>query len=180
MLRWIVLTMLLVPCVAFAADFWDGNAALQRGDAAFEGGLNVASNSFPPGTQITIQDEDTGKTVTATVTGRIEGQSDILLLMSPKTAEAARLARSAGAEVALEVSTEYADTSVEANLLRIAARTTYAVIDPATSGVLARGTREATNSGREKDVGRVALGAEIGKDVARVIQDVLDRRARGG
>ena len=88
MLRWIVLTMLLVPCVAFAADFWDGNAALQRGDAAFEGGLNVASNSFPPGTQITIQDEDTGKTVTATVTGRIEGQSDILLLMSPKTAEA--------------------------------------------------------------------------------------------
>lgn len=98
----------------------------------------------------------------------------------PAPAEAARLARSAGAEVALEVSTEYADTSVEANLLRIAARTTYAVIDPATSGVLARGTREATNSGREKDVGRVALGAEIGKDVARVIQDVLDRRARGG
>ncbi len=88
MMRWIVLTMLLVPCVVFAADFWDGNAALQRGDADFEGGLNVASNSFPPGTQITILDEDTGKTVTATVTGRIEGQSDILLLMSPKTAAA--------------------------------------------------------------------------------------------
>jgi hypothetical protein len=88
MMRWIVLTMLLVPFMASAADFWDGNAALQRGDADFESGLNVTSNSFPPGTKITILDEDTGKTVTATVTGRIEGQSDILMLMSPKTAEA--------------------------------------------------------------------------------------------
>ena len=88
MMRWIVLAMLLVPLAAFAADFWDGNAALQRGDADFESGLNVASNSFPPGTKITIQNQDTGRTVTATVTGRIEGQSDILLLMSPKTAAA--------------------------------------------------------------------------------------------
>ena len=88
MKRWIVLLLLFVPFLAAAAGFWDGNAALQRGDAAFESGLYVASNSFPPGTQITIQNQDTGKTVTATVTGRIDGQSDILVLLSPKTAQA--------------------------------------------------------------------------------------------
>ena len=88
MKRWLVLSLLLVPMLAVAADFWDGNAALQRGDADFESGLNVTSNAFPAGTQITILNEDTGKTVTATVTGRIEGQSDILVLLSPKTAQA--------------------------------------------------------------------------------------------
>jgi rare lipoprotein A (peptidoglycan hydrolase) len=88
MKRWIGLSLLLVPFLASAAGFWDGNAALQRGDAGFESGLYAVSNSFPPGTQITIQNQDTGKTVTATITGRIEGQSDILVLLSPKTAEA--------------------------------------------------------------------------------------------
>ena len=88
MKRWIVLSLLLVPMLAAAADFWDGNAALQRGDADFESGLNVTSNAFAPGTQITILNQDTGKSVTATVTGRIEGQSDILVLLSPKTAQA--------------------------------------------------------------------------------------------
>jgi len=90
---WIVLSLLLVPFFASAADFWDGNAALQRGDATFESGLYATSNSFPAGTQITILNEDTGKTVTATVTGRIEGQSDILVLLSPKTAEALGLSQ---------------------------------------------------------------------------------------
>jgi cell division septation protein DedD len=88
MKRWIVLSLLFVPFLAAAAGFWDGNAALQRGDATFESGLYATSNSFPPGTQITIQNQDTGKTVTATITGRIEGQSDILVLLSPKTAQA--------------------------------------------------------------------------------------------
>src|SRR5271157_5810131 len=88
MKRWILLSLIFVPLLASAASFWDGNAALQRGDASFESGLYAASNSFPAGTQIAIQNQDTGKTVTATVTGRIEGQSDILVLLSPKTAEA--------------------------------------------------------------------------------------------
>jgi len=93
MKRWIVLSLLLVPLLASAEGFWDGNAALQRGDASFESGLYATSNSFPPGTQITIQNQDTGKTVTATITGRIEGQSDILVLLSPKTADALGLPR---------------------------------------------------------------------------------------
>ena len=88
MKRWIVVPLLLVPLLASAAGFWDGNAALQRGDANFESGLFAASNSFPAGTQITIQNQDTGKSATATITGRIEGQSGILVLVSPKTADA--------------------------------------------------------------------------------------------
>ena len=88
MKRWIGLTLLLVPFVASAAGFWDGNAALERGDAAFESGLYAASNSFPKDTRILIENLDTGKTTAATITERIEGRSDILVLLSPKTAEA--------------------------------------------------------------------------------------------
>jgi rare lipoprotein A (peptidoglycan hydrolase) len=88
MKRWIGLSLLLVPFLVSAAGFWDGNAALQRGDAAFESGLYAASNSFPKDTRILIENLDTGKTSTATITERIEGRSDILVLLSPKTAEA--------------------------------------------------------------------------------------------
>jgi rare lipoprotein A (peptidoglycan hydrolase) len=88
MKRWIGLTLLLVPFIVSAAGFWDGNAALERGDAAFESGLYAASNSFPKDTRIIIENLDTGKTAAATITERIEGRSDILVLLSPKTAEA--------------------------------------------------------------------------------------------
>ncbi len=98
----------------------------------------------------------------------------------PALSETTRLARSAGAEVVLEVSTDYADTSLSADLLRISARTTYTLIDTATSGVLTRGTREASNRDRERDVNRAALGAEIGRDIARAVSDFLARRAPAG
>ena len=113
MKRWIVLSLLLVPLLASAAGFWDGNAALQRGDAGFESGLYAASNSFPPGTQITIQNQDTGKTVTATITGRIEGQSDILVLLSPKTADALGLPQGTLGRVRVTVPTR-ADSTASA------------------------------------------------------------------
>jgi hypothetical protein len=86
----------------------------------------------------------------------------------PAAGDAARLARSAGAEVALEIVTDYADTSLGRDLLRISARTTYTLIDTATS------------RDREKDVNRAALGAEIGRDIVREVKDVLDRRPRAG
>ena len=99
----------------------------------------------------------------------------------PAPADAAKMARSAGAEVALEVATDYADVGIAKDLLRISARTTYTLIDPSTSGVLARGTRTATNRDREKDVTRTVLGAEIGKDVAQLVRDYLDHHpVRGG
>jgi rare lipoprotein A (peptidoglycan hydrolase) len=113
MKRWIVLSLLLVPLFASAVGFWDGNAALQRGDAEFESGLFATSNSFPIGTQITIQNQDTGKAVNATITGRIEGQSDILVLVSPKTATAIDLPQGTLARVRVTVSPS-AEPSVSA------------------------------------------------------------------
>jgi len=99
----------------------------------------------------------------------------------PTPPEAAGMARSAGAEVALEVSTEYADTSLGTDLVQISARATYALIDTSTSVVLTLGTRTATNRNREKDVTRAALGAEIGQGIGQVIRDYLDRHPiRGG
>jgi len=97
----------------------------------------------------------------------------------PGPAEAARMARSAGAQVVLEVATEYSDTTLDADILRISARTTYTVIDSSTSNVLARGTRNATNRDRERDVSRAALGSEIGKDLAGVFRDFLDHHPPG-
>lgn len=88
MKRWIGISLLLVPFLVSAAGFWDGNAALQRGDAAFESGSYAASNSFLKDTRIFIENLDTGKTASATITSRIEGRSDILILLSPKAADA--------------------------------------------------------------------------------------------
>ena len=39
MKRWIAIVMSFLPPVASAAGFWDGNAALQRGDSSFYSGL---------------------------------------------------------------------------------------------------------------------------------------------
>jgi hypothetical protein len=93
----------------------------------------------------------------------------------PGTPELARLARAAGAQVVLQCSTEYADTTLGADLVRISARTTYALIDSSNGAVIAEGTQEATNKDREHDVGRAALGGEIGKAVVLQVRKVLDR-----
>ncbi len=63
----------------------------------------------------------------------------------PAPAELARRARSAGAEMALEVAAEYVDRTLGADLVRISARTSFSLIDSATGGVIAQGTQEATN-----------------------------------
>ncbi len=94
----------------------------------------------------------------------------------PGPAELARLARSAGAEVVLEVAAEYVDSSIGADLVRISARTSFALIDSATGGIVAQGTQEATNKDRERDVSRAVLGSEIGREVAVRVKKALDRR----
>jgi hypothetical protein len=103
MKRWICLSLLLVPLLASAESFWDGNAALQRGDATFESGSFAASNSFPPDTQILVQNVQTGKSTPVTVTKRIDGQSDILVLLSPPAAAALGIAQGAMASVRVTV-----------------------------------------------------------------------------
>lgn len=84
----------------------------------------------------------------------------------PAAAELAHIAQSAGADIVLEVATDYSDTLLGMDMLRISARTTYSLIDSTTSAIIAHGTREATNKDRERDVSRSVLGGEIGKDVA--------------
>jgi len=99
MKRWVVLSLLMIPVVAFADSYWEGDAALQRGDAAFESGLYAASNSFAPDTQLNVQNLDNGKSTAATVTERADGQSDILILLSPKAADAIGIAAGSVARV---------------------------------------------------------------------------------
>ena len=103
MKRRIGLCLLLVPLLASAAGFWDGNAALQRGDSTFESGSFAASNSFPPDTRILVTNLETGKTAEVTVTKRIESQSDILILLSPKAASALGLSKGMLASVRITV-----------------------------------------------------------------------------
>lgn len=99
MKRWIGIVMLLAPLCLSAQSFWDGNATVQRGDAGFESGLFAVSNSFPPESRIVIQNLDTGQSTPATVTQRMDGQPDVLLLLSPKTAAAIGIAQGSIARV---------------------------------------------------------------------------------
>jgi hypothetical protein len=77
---------LSVSLFASAQSFWDGNAAVQRGDSRFESGSFAASNSFPADTQILIENLETGKTTKAVVSQRMPSQSDLLVLLSPRAA----------------------------------------------------------------------------------------------
>ena len=94
----------------------------------------------------------------------------------PAAAELAQSAQSAGADLVLAVATDYTDMPLPLDMLRISARTTYALIDSATSAIVAHGTREATNKDRERDVSRAILGGEIGREVAAQVETVLERR----
>jgi hypothetical protein len=84
MLVWALISLGLP---SWCADFWDGNAAILKGDARFESGVYAASNSFPTDTEIQVQNLENQRVVTAIVTQRIAGQSDILVFLSPKAGE---------------------------------------------------------------------------------------------
>jgi hypothetical protein len=86
MKRWPLGFLLVLALSAHAESFWDGNAAVQRGDAAFEAGMFAVSNAFARDTDIVIEDLATGKTTTARVTGRIDDRLDILVLLSTPAA----------------------------------------------------------------------------------------------
>ncbi len=88
MKRWIAIIMSFLPLVASAAGFWDGNAALQRGDPTFESGLFAVSDSFAPDTVILVENLETGKTARITVSQGAPSQANILLLLSPGAADA--------------------------------------------------------------------------------------------
>ena len=86
MKRWPLGFLLVIAISAHAQSFWDGNAAMQRGDAAFEAGSYAMSNAFARDTEIVVEDPSTGKTATAKVVGRVDDRLDILVLLSPAAA----------------------------------------------------------------------------------------------
>src|SRR4030042_1230609 len=86
MKRWPLGFLLVLALSAHAESFWDGNAAVQRGDAAFEAGMFAVCNAFARDTDIVIEDLATGKTTTVRVTGRIDDRLDIMVLLSPAAA----------------------------------------------------------------------------------------------
>ena len=102
---WIAAAFLTVSLFAAAESFWDGGAAIQKGDSSFESGYYVASNSFPVNTEVIVQNLETGKTVTAIVTGRIDDQGDLLVLLSAKVAAAIGISQGQVAPVRITVKT---------------------------------------------------------------------------
>ena len=86
MKRWPLGVLLVIAISAHAQSFWDGNAAMQRGDAAFEAGSYAMSNAFARDTEIVVEDPATGKTTSAKVVGRVDDRLDILVLLSPAAA----------------------------------------------------------------------------------------------
>jgi rare lipoprotein A (peptidoglycan hydrolase) len=115
MKRWIVLFLLMVPLLASADSYWEGDAVLQRGDAAFESGLYAASNSFAPDTQLMVQNLENGKSTVVTVSQRMDSQSDILILLSPKAADAVGIPAGGIARVRITVVQKAASTGASAS-----------------------------------------------------------------
>jgi hypothetical protein len=87
MKRWIALALFIVPLIASAEGFWDGNAAIQSGDPGLDAGMSALSNSFSPGTEIQVENLDNGKKATVTVSDRMGEQTDTLVFLSPLAAK---------------------------------------------------------------------------------------------
>ncbi len=77
-----VFTFLCLPLIGYTQESWEGNAALIRQGEFSGSGLYAASNSFPENTCIRVENVQTGKSVEVTVVKRIEGASNIFLLLS--------------------------------------------------------------------------------------------------
>ncbi|HEY9593598.1 MAG TPA: hypothetical protein VHE79_03915 [Spirochaetia bacterium] len=91
-------------------------------------------------------------------------------------AEILRLARTAGADVVVQVDTTY--TVVPGTTpRRIAARGTYTATSVRTGASLASGAVDATNANREKDVDRTRLGQELGGLIAAKVGAAIAARA---
>jgi hypothetical protein len=94
----------------------------------------------------------------------------------PSAGDLAVIGQTAGADVVIAVATDYSDTLLPLDFVRITAKTTYALVDVATKAVIEQGTRQTSNKDRERDVTRMVLGEEIGRDVAALVKGILERR----
>jgi hypothetical protein len=96
---------------------------------------------------------------------------------APDQGELTRLARTAGADLILVVTVEYAETAIGIELVRSTGRATYVLTDAGTGTVRASGKEQASNRDRERDVDRQALGREIGKLVGGRVATALNALA---
>ncbi len=77
---------LLSAGVLKAGEIWEGNAAIIRKGEFDSEGLFAASNSFPKNSEILVENIQNGKQVKVTVLQRIQGESNIFLLLSEQAA----------------------------------------------------------------------------------------------
>jgi len=68
-------------------QIWQGNAAVIRRGGFETSGLYAASNSFPKNTKIEVMNLENGNVVTVTVLKRIDGDSNVFILLSTDAAE---------------------------------------------------------------------------------------------
>jgi hypothetical protein len=87
-------------------------------------------------------------------------------------------ARSAGADLLLDVRVQYTDRGLGAGVVQISGTASYTLTDAASGVVRAKGEETATNRNREKDVDRAALGQEIGRTLAVRIRDAVQSGSR--
>jgi hypothetical protein len=77
-----LLATLMLP----AEEFWEGNAAVIRRGVFDDPGLYAASDSFPRNSLILVENIQSGKQVEVTILKRIDGSSNVFLLLSEQAA----------------------------------------------------------------------------------------------
>jgi hypothetical protein len=93
-------------------------------------------------------------------------------------AEMIGVARSAGADLLLDVRVQYSDHPLGGGVARISGSAAFTLTDTASGVVRAKGEEAVTNAKREKDVDRVILGQEIGRIVVARVREALKQVSR--
>jgi hypothetical protein len=88
------------------------------------------------------------------------------------------VARSAGADLLLDVRVKYSDRAIGPGATRISGSAVFTLVDAASGVVKAKGEEAVTNANREKDMDRAALGQEIGRILAQRVRDALSPASR--
>lgn len=82
--RRVLPSIILCLCTlgAYGQQSWQGSAAVARSGEFAASGMVAASNAFPENTTILVQNAQTGQSVQVTVIRRIQGASNVFLLLS--------------------------------------------------------------------------------------------------
>jgi hypothetical protein len=81
-----VFLCMVSAALLFADETWQGNAAVSLRGELDRDGYYAASNSFPPGTKVLVTNLDNNKRVIVTVRQRLNGTSNVFILLSANAA----------------------------------------------------------------------------------------------